>query len=344
MSTAAMAAQPATNLQLLQMITGKWLSAAISAAADLGIADLLDPDPQSAADLAARTGTHAPSLYRLLRALTVPGIFAELPGQRFELTPIGRHLRSNDPESLRNVARLHNSSWQSASWNELRHALVTGETGFKRAVGGQGFEYLAQRPDEAAVFDGAMTDYSRMLAPAIVAAYDFGRFRRIVDVAGGHGYLLAAILRAYPGPKGTVYDLPHVVEGTRQAFQHAGLNGRCDAVAGDFFQSVPDGADAYLMKSIIHDWDDERAAVILNNCRRAISPRGRVLLCECVVPPPGEPSFAKLLDLEMMMIPGGRERTAEEYRDLFAATGFRLVGIHPTASPMSIVEGAPVIS
>jgi hypothetical protein len=337
-------APPTTATHLLKLITGRWISKAISVSADLAIADLLLDGPQDLGRLAEKTGTHPPSLYRLLRALTVPGVFAELPGKRFELTPLGRHLCTDNPDSLRNIARLFGSHWHSRSWEELRHSVTTGGTGLQLAMDAGGFDYLAQNPDDSAVFDGAMTDYSRILAPAIVDAYDFGRFRQIVDVAGGHGYLLAAILRAYAGPYGLVYELPHVIEGTRRWLKRSGLNGRCDAVAGDFFQFLPAGADAYLLKSIIHDWNDERAVAILSNCRRAISPRGRLLLCECLVSAPGQPSFAKLLDLEMMVIPGGKERTAEEYRGLLAAAGFRLIGIHPTASPMSILEGVPVIS
>jgi hypothetical protein len=242
------------------------------------------------------------------------------------------------------MARMHGASWTWKPWEHLEYCVRTGSNAMRRAVGDDAFDYLATHPEDSAVFDGAMTDYSRVTAPAIAEAYDFGRFRTIVDVAGGQGGLMAAILRSHPGVDGIVYDLPHVVDGTRAAIRKRGLQDRCQAMAGDFFDSVPAGADAYILKHIVHDWDDERALRILQNCRSAIAPRGRLLICEVVVSGPGDGCLAKLIDLEMMVIPGGRERTEREFRDLLARAGFRLLGVHPTASPVSVIEAAPMIS
>jgi hypothetical protein len=315
----------------------------ISVAAELGIADLLAGGDKTAEELAEATSAHAPSLYRLLRALSSVGIFAEGAGGRFTLTPLAQCLRRDAPDSMRNCALLFGLPMAWGSWGEFRNTIRTGETGMKTVFGiTDGFEYLSQHPEEAAIFDGAMTDYTRQNAPAIAAAYDFGRFRKLVDIAGGHGLLLSTVLRRYRGVRGVVFDLPHVIEGAKQAIAEAGLTSRCDAVAGSFFEAVPEGADGYMLKSIIHDWDDERALAILRNIRRAIRPEGRLLLLENVIPTGNGPSFGKWLDLEMLVLPGGRERTEAEYRDLFAAAGFRLTGVTPTACPASVIEGMPV--
>jgi hypothetical protein len=204
------------------------------------------------------------------------------------------------------------------------------------------FDYFQSHPEEGEIFNDAMTSLSRMAAPAIAEAYDFGRFGKLVDVAGGHGLLLTTVLRRYPALHGILFDLPEVVAGAGGAIRAAGVEDRCEIAAGDFFRAVPEGADAYMLKSIIHDWDDERAAAILRTCRRAMAPGGRVLVVEMLVPPGNEPGFSKLLDLEMLAIPGGRERNAEEFRDLFAAAGFELTAVAPTRSPMCVIEGRPL--
>ena len=203
------------------------------------------------------------------------------------------------------------------------------------------FEWFSQHPEDAKVFDGAMSDLSRNHGPSIAAAYDFGQFRKIVDAGGGHGALLMTILRRYPGPRGLVFDLPHVIQGTQAAIAATGLSDRCETLAGDLFESVPPGADAYLMRSIIHGFNKERAVVILRNIRRGIQPEGRLLLVDFVVPRGNVPSLGKLVDLQMLVIAGGRERTAAEFQELLGAAGFALGGIYPTASPQSIIEGIP---
>jgi SAM-dependent methyltransferase len=327
--------------RLLQMLNGKWITQAVSVAATLGVADLLKDGPRDVEELAKATSTHADSLYRLLRALTSVEIFAETEGRRFSLTPLAQCLRSDAPDSMRNAARMFGLPLFWRSWEELLQAVKTGETGLKRAFGiTDPFAYFSEHPADAQVFDGAMTDLSRGRSPAITEAYDFGRFGKIVDAGGGHGMLLITILRRYPRPRGVVFDLPQVVTGAQAAIAAAGLSDRCETVAGDIFESVPAGADAYMMKSIIHGFNEERALVILGNIRRAIRPEGRLLLVEFVVPPGNTPSLAKLNDLNMLVIPGGRERTREEFRHLLAAARFKLGGIYPTAA-QSIVEGIP---
>jgi len=325
---------------MIQMLTGKNLAQAISVAAELGIADLLTDAPTAVEELAAATSTHPPSLYRLLRALASNGVFGESEGRRFALTPLARPLRSDAPDSIRSLARLFGSPLIWRGWGELFHCVRTGETGVKQALGvTDPFAYFSEHPEQGRVFHECMADISRLNTPAIVEAYDFGRFRKIVDVGGSHGMLISGILRRYPGPRGVVFDLPGIVEGAQRTIVAGGLTGRAESIAGNFFECVPPGADAYVLKQVIHDWDDAAALAILRNVRQAVPPEGRLLLIEFVIPPPDQPSLGKLLDLNMLATTGGRERTQIEYRDLFAAAGFALAGVHPTAGPQCIVEG-----
>jgi hypothetical protein len=325
------------------MIIGMHVSRAISVAAELGIADALKDGPKHVEELAAATSTHAPSLYRLLRALASVGIFAEVEGRQFTLTPLAACLRSDAPDSIRNLARWFGAPLSWSGWGELLHSVKTGETGVKQALGvTDPFAYMSEHPEQAQIFHACMTEISRMNAPDIVGAYDFGRFRKIVDAGGSHGLLLSAILRRYPSPHGVVFDLPRVMEGARRVIAADGLTERCEAVAGNFFESVPAGADAYVLKQVVHDWDDAPAVAILRNVRQAIPPEGRLLLIEFVIPPPNEPSLSKVFDLGMLVATGGRERTEIEYRDLFAAAGFTLAAIHPISSGQSVIEGVPL--
>jgi hypothetical protein len=328
--------------RILQMLTGKWITQAVSVAATLGIADLLKDGPKDVKELAEATSTHADSLYRLLRALASIEIFAQTEDGRFTLTLLAQCLRSDAADSMRNAARLFGLPLFWRSWGELLKAVKTGETGLKRAFGvTDPFEYFSENPEDGQIFDGAMTDLSRERAPAIAEAYDFGRFGKIVDAGGGHGMLLMTILRRYPGPCGVLFDLPQVVRGAQAAIAEAGFSDRCETVAGDIFESVPSGADAYMMKSIVHGFNQERALVILENIRRNIQPQGRLLLVEFVIPPGNTPSIGKLSDLQMLVMAGGRERTREEFQGLLGAAGFTLGGIYPTAAQQSIVEGIP---
>ncbi len=325
------------SAQLMQMITGKWIARSISAAADLGVADQLVGGPRSIAEIAEAVGAHEPSLYRLLRALASVGIFEEIAPRQFGLTPLAEALRSDSPDSIRNFARFVGMPMTWDAWRPFTETVRTGKTG----VGLNGienpFDYLQEHPDQAALFNAAMTDFSRLAGPAVAEAYDFGGIHKLVDVGGGHGFLLAAVLARYPGLTGVLFDLPKVIDGARAN----GLPERCETASGSFFDSVPGGADAYMMKHIIHDWDEERATLILRNCRSAIAPNGKLLVIEMVVPAGNDPSLVKLLDLEMLAIPGGRERTEAEYRDLYASTGFELTKIVPTKSPVCVIEGRP---
>ncbi len=327
---------------ILQMLTGKWITQAVSVAATLGIADLLAGAPKTVEELAAATSTHADSLYRLLRALASIGVFAETEAGRFTLTPLAQCLRSDAPDSMRNAARMWGLPLFWHSWGELLHCVQTGETGLHQAFGvTNAFEYFAQHPEDAKIFNDTMTDFSRTFAGAIAEAYDFGRFSKIIDVGGGHGMLLASILRRHPGLRGVVFDLPQVITGSRPAIAAAGLADRCETVAGDCLESVPSGADAYLLRAVIHGFNDERALIILRNIRAGIRPEGRLLLIDFVIPPANEPSLSKLFDLQMLVMAGGRERTQVEFRTLLGAAGFKLGGIYPTASPQCIIEGVP---
>jgi hypothetical protein len=324
-----------------QMIFGKWVAMALSVAARLRVADALAAGPRSINDLAAEVGAHPPSLYRLLRALASVGVFAEEADGRFGQTPLSEVLRTGVPGSMRAVADYCGADWSWRPWGRLLDTVRTGRTAFDEVFGEKVFEYLARHPEESAVFNEGMTGFSMQESPAVAEAYDFSPFHTIVDVGGGHGHLLCAILNRYPGPKGVVFDAPHVVEGANPRIAEAGLADRCRAEGGDFFQAVPAG-DAYVMKHIIHDWPDDLAATILKNCRKAAQPGAKVLLVEMVIAPGNEPSPGKLLDLEMLVVASGKERTEAEYADLLAGAGWRLTRIVGTKSPTSVIEGEAV--
>lgn len=342
MSSPETAKELPPSQKLMQILVGAWIGQAISVAATLGIADLLKNSAMNAGQLAKATSTHADSLYRLLRALSSLGVFAETEDGRFSLTPLAQCLRSDAPDSMRNGARMSGMPLFWRSWQELLHCIKTGETGLQQAWGlSNPFEYFRDHPEEGAVFDGAMTEFSRNTGPSFAEAYDFGKFSKIIDAGGGHGALLISILRRYPRPRGVLFDLPQVVRGAQAAIAAAGLGDRCKVVAGDLFESVPSSADAYVMKSIIHGFTNDRALVILGNIRRSIRPDGRLLLVDHVIPPGNAASPGKLSDLQMLVMAGGRERTSEEFRDLLAQACFKLGGIYPAAAPQSIIEGVP---
>jgi hypothetical protein len=330
----------AAPLRLLQMMTGYWIAKGLNVAAELGLADLLRDGPRPSDQLAAACGAHPQTLYRLLRALASVGVFAEVEEQQFALTPLAQLLRSDVPGSMRALARMYGSE-QYQAWGDLLDSVRTGEPAFDRVFGASYFDYLTRNSGTGAVFDQAMTGYTTQVADAVVAAYNFDGIKRLVDVGGGHGLLLSTVLRAYPAMRGVLLDLPHVVAGAQPLLQAAGVAERCETVGQDFFASVSDGGDAYMLAQILHDWDDERCRVILDNCRRAMQPNGRVLLVEQVLPPRNEPSFGKWLDLHMLVLLTGRERTGAEYRALLGAGGFELTRVIPTSSGASIVEGAP---
>ena len=326
---------------MLHMIQGFWVSRALYVAAKLGIPDLLKDEPKSSADLAHATGTHAPSLYRVLRALDSVGVFAEDDRGRFALTPLGATLRTDVPGSLRYFAVEEVGENHYSAWEKVLHSVETGAIAFNHVYGASKWQYMAEHPDEAKIFDAAMSSFSSVVAAAVVAAYDFSSSATVVDIGGGDGTLLTAILKGNPQLRGVLADLPHVAEGAQRRFKTEGLADRCEIAAGSFFESVPAG-DTYVLKWIIHDWDNQRSAAILKNCRSAMATNGRVLLVEAVIQPGTATSFSKYVDLNMLVMTGGRERTQAEYRALLDSAGLRLTRIVPTHTEISVIEAVQV--
>lgn len=322
---------------LTQIAFGALMSQALYVAARLSIADLLADKPQPVEKLAASTDTHERSLYRLLRSLSSIGVFREVEPKIFALTPLSEALRSDASNSVRNGIIFMGEEWHWNVWGKMLHSVTTGEAAWKPTHGAEVFDYFRTNPEKAETFNRAMTDMSVATAPAVVEAYDFSGFQTIADIAGGHGFLLSQILKAAPSLSGILFDMPQVIAGAGALLEREGVQGRVEKVAGDFFASIPT-ADAYIMKHIIHDWDDERSVKILTNIREAMKPEGKVLIVETVVPEGDEPHYSKLLDLEMLTSPGGVERTAQEYETLLAEAGLGLARIIPTKSPFSIIE------
>ena len=310
--------------------------------AKLGIADLLKDGARNSEELASATGTHATSLYRVLRAAASVGVLSECQHRRFALTEVGSTLRSDVSDSLRGWVLYTGESWNLQAWQELLHSVRTGEHAWERAHGVPFFEYLSRHPDASAIFDAAMSNFSRWDAAVVPMAYDFSQFRTVVDVGGGQGALLVSILKANPGVRGVLYDQAHVVERARETIAREGLESRCEIVSGSFFESVPGGADAYVLKYIIHDWRDDQADVILANCRHAMTSSAKLLLIEMVVPPPGESHLAKTSDVEMLVMLGSPERTVDEYEKLLNRAGFQLARVAGTPEAMSIIEATPM--
>jgi hypothetical protein len=333
----------APSLVLLHMVTGCWISQALYVAAKLGIADLLQEGPQSCTRLAEATQTHAGALYRVLRALASVGVFAEDEAGRFSLTPLAELLRTDAPGSLRAFAIMLGAPEHWRAWEGVLHSVHTGQPAFDHVFGMPLFEYFPTHPEAARIFDDAMTSRSSQENTAIIAAYDFTAAHTVVDVGGGQGTLLASILELHPHVGGVLFDLPHVIASARTRIEGTGQVARWECVDGDFFTAVPAGGDCYLLKKVIHDWDDERAQRILTNCRTAMSDTGRLLLIEPLIPPGNEASFNKLLDLLMLVWnAGGRERTEREHQELLAAAGFHLSRVIPTRAGVSIIEAVPV--
>ncbi len=330
-------AELSTHHQLGQMIDGYWITQAICAAARFGIADRLRDGPKTAAELAEATSTLPDALHRLLRALASVGIFAEGESGRFSQTPLAELLCSDVPGSKRAYA-IMTGDLQYRALAEIDHCLRTGEGAFDRVFGKPLFEYLGEHPDKAATFDAAMVGIHGRETNAILDAYDFSAFGVVADIGGGIGSMLAEILKKHGQLKGILFDLPHVVERAEEKIRAAGVRDRCTLAGGSFLDAVPDGADAYALRHIIHDWDEESCLTILRNCHRAMRPDGKLLVIESVIPPGNGPFFGKFLDLIMMLI-GGKERTEDEYRALFDRAGFELTRIVPTAAELSILEG-----
>jgi hypothetical protein len=322
------------HVRVMQLATGYWLSQAMYVAAKLGLADLIASGLKSAAELASATKTHPRALYRLLRALASVGVFTEDTEGNFSQTEMSACLRTG-PATQRAFV-LMSGDEQYQAFADLEYSVRTGLPAFDKVFGKPVFDYLAGHPDKAANFDQAMVGVHGTESDAIADAYDFAPVKTLIDVGGGNGSLLTAILRRWTHLDGVVYDLAHVVERARPH-----LPARCTATAGSFFESVPAGGDAYMMRHIIHDWDEPKCLTILGNVRKVIPPAGRLLVAEGVVPAGNGPGFTKLLDLVMLALPGGEERTEAEYAALFAKAGFRLTRVVPTRSEASVIEAVP---
>jgi len=327
---------------MLQIISGFWISRAVYVIGKLGIPDLLQSGPKTAEELATATETHAPSLFRILRALVSVGVLSSAEGDRFAQTPLSETLVTDAPGSLRWFAVSELGQEHYPAWGNLMHSVKTGEIAFDNFFGVDIWKYFQQNPDDAAVFNNSMSNMTAAVNEAITSLYDFSQFGTVVDVGGGHGGLITAILNKNPELKGVLFDAPEVIEGARPKIEAAGLADRVETVAGNFFQAVPEGGDAYIMKWIIHDWDDEKSNTILRNCRSRMKANGRLILVDSVVPQTDEPHFSKFIDLNMLVMTGGKERTEKEFAELLAAAGFRLLRVIPTDLPTSIVEAEPV--
>ena len=329
---------PPPHAQLIQMGTAYWVSRLVHLAAQLGLADQLGDGPMRADELARRTSTHAPALYRVLRALASLGLFTEDESRRFSLTPLGAALKSGAPGSARASILTLAGNEVSAAWQHIIDSVRTGKPAFEQVHGKGIFPWLAENPQQAALFGETMVGFHGAEPAAVAAAYDFSHFGTIIDVGGGTGNLLTTILQKYPQPRGLLVDLPHVADDAIALIQSRGLAARAKFEAGDFFQSVPQGGDVYLMSHVIHDWSESQCQTILANCRRAMKPGARLLVIEMVLPPGNSPHPGKLLDMMMLVGPGGEERTADEYRTLLAKAGLKLERLIPTDSAVSIVE------
>lgn len=329
--------ETSTHQQLDGMITGYWISQAIYAAAKFGIADQLKDGPRSVEQMADATSTNADALYRLLRALASKGIFAEGEPRQFSLTPLAELLQSDVPGSKRALA-LMSGDEQFRAWAEIAYSIQTGKIAFDKVYGKPIFAYLGDNPDKARIFDAAMVGIHGRESDVILSAYDFSGIGVVADIGGGNGSQITGILQKHMGMKGILFDLPHVIERAKNQIESAGLSDRCQLVAGNFFKAVPDGADAYMMRHIIHDWDDEKSLTILRNCHQAMSSSGKLLIVESVIPSGNDPFGGKFLDLVMLLIPGGKERNEVEYQVLLGKAGFELVQVVPTGTEVSIIE------
>jgi O-methyltransferase domain/Dimerisation domain len=330
--------EAAAAQQLMQLSTGYIASTCLYLAVKLRIPDRLASSPRTAADLANELSVDEDALFRVLRTLTSLGVFEEGAPRTFANNLASSMVRSGTTGSMYEMALWMSDPFHFAVYADAMYSLQTGRPAIEKTFGMPVFEYFPKHPDESEVFNNAMTMFSGMVIPAVLEVYDFSGIGTLVDVAGGHGRVLTSILEKYPDINGVLFDLEHVLAGARTLIDSRHLAGRCRTIAGDFFKGVPDGADAYIMKHIIHDWDDQRATVILKNIRAAMNRGGRLILLESVVAAGSQPDFAKLIDLEMLLLPGGRERTEQEFRDLLSAAGFTLTRIVPTKSPLSVIE------
>jgi hypothetical protein len=328
------------HIGILEIMSGVFIAGAVSCLARLGIPDLVEHGPKSAEELAAKIGAQPRELYRLMRATASVGVLAEGSDGNFSQTPMSEVLRSNANPSLRSFAMMSGRDWHSQGWARLEHCVRTGKRALDEVHGMPLFKYFEQHPEEGQIFNQTMSELSAIEAPAVADAYNFAGIGSIVDVAGGHGQMLATILARNPQMTGTLYDLPHVVEGAKNGALKP-LMERCAVASGDMFTRLPDGADAYIMKHILHDWPDAECIKILKSCRSGVNSGGKLLVVDHVIKLGNDFHPGKFLDLQMLIFPGGRERTEKEFDELFAAAGWKLNRVIPTRVPESIVEGIP---
>src|SRR6476646_2270666 len=337
-STSAQSQTPPAHLGILQIMSGTYVAGAIACLAQLGMPDLVEAGPKSVEELAPQVNANPRALYRLMRATASVGVLAEGADGKFSETPMSAVLRRNGSPSLRALAIMGGREWHGRGWAHLEHCVRTGKQSLDRIYGTPIFEFFEKHAEEAQIFNDAMTALSTIDSPAVTESYSFDQIHSIVDVGGGHGLLLATILARHPHMKGTLYDVPQVGKGAKDGPLKT-LMERCTVASGDMFSSVPAGADAYIMKHIIHDWPDDLCLKILKACRKSVNAGGKLLVVDWVIQPGNNFSPGKFLDLQMLIFPGGRERSEPEFRQLLEASGWKLSRIIPTAAGDSIVEG-----
>lgn len=330
---------PPAEAQVAELLLSQLAPRLVHVAAALRLPDLLDERPRSAEELAPLTATHAPALYRVMRTLASLGFLTEDAEHRFALRPLGAVLKSGTPSHA--AALILGGELVTRSLENFLYSVQTGKTGFERSFGVPLFDWLSGHPAQASLFNDTMVGFHGMEPPAVAAAYDFSVFRTIADVGGSTGNVLTTVLSAHSGPVGILYDLPHVVHDAPALIRQRGLGDRIRIEGGNFFDHVPAGADAYILSHVIHDWNPEQCLTILGNCRRAMNSNGRLLLVEMVLPEGDVPHLGKMLDMVMLTVPGGEERTASQYGTLVNLAGFEMTRVIPTASPVSIVEAVP---
>ncbi len=327
---------------LIQIGTAYWGSQMLLVAAELEIADRLGAGARASSELATELGLNAAAFHRFMRTLAGMGVVTEVEDKTFGLTKLGEALRKDAPGSAYATILTLGGPICTRSWDLMRYSLETGKTGLEKAFGKPLFDYLAERPRDASLFSETMVGFHGAEPPAVAAAYDFGSFRSIVDVGGATGNMLTHILQRHQSPRGVLYDLPHVVADAPAFLEANEVDDRVSIESGSFFERVPPGHDAYILSHIIHDWDPDQCQTILGNCRRAIDPNGRLLIVEMVLPEGDAPHPGKMLDMMMLVGPGGQERTPSEYAELLGKASFELTNVVPTESAVSIVEALPI--
>jgi hypothetical protein len=326
--------------QMMQLMSGLWITRSLWVAAKLGISDLLVDVAKSVDDLAAETGTHADSLYRILRALSMVGVYAEGEDRTFSLTPLSETMRSDVVGSLRGAIIAEMGQAHYEAWGNLMASVKTGDIAFDNKFGKDIWAYFQTEPEQAENFNRYMASMSEPLNEAISTKYDFSSYGKLIDVGGGIGGMISAILSKNPDLKGAIYDAPSVCEQAKGFLASKGVADRCEAIPGNFFESVPAGGDIYSMRWILHDWEDSKSLTILENIKKVMPENGKLLLAEAVVPEAGEPHFSKFFDLIMLVMTGGRERTEKEWRALLDKAGYKIDRIIPTESFLSIIEAS----